>query len=53
MKKNYICYCFGYSKEDIIKDVMENAGRSFILERIMNEKKQGGCNCELNHPDGR
>jgi hypothetical protein len=50
---NQICYCFGYSDEDIVKDVMANRGVSTILERIVNEKKTGGCNCGANHPLGR
>ena len=50
---NQICYCFGYSDEDIIKDVLANKGVSTILERIVNEKKTGGCNCWTNHPLGR
>lgn len=53
MKKNLICYCFGYSEEDIAKDVRENDGTSSILKRIMKEKKNGTCNCRHNHPQGR
>jgi hypothetical protein len=48
-----ICYCFGYSEEDIIKDVRENKGRSLIMERILAEKTGGGCHCGDNHPLGR
>jgi len=50
---NQICYCFGYSDEDIIKDVLANSGVSTILERIVNEKKKGRCNCGTKHPLGR
>ncbi len=53
IKKNQICYCFGYSEEDIVRDVIENGGISSILERILNEKKKGTCNCKFNHPQGR
>lgn len=53
MEKKLICYCFGYSEEDIISDVMENKGISCIMERILNEKKKGTCNCRFNHPEGR
>ncbi len=53
VEKNRICYCFGYSEEDIIKDVLDNKGTSTILERIVNEKKKGGCNCGTTHPLGR
>lgn len=53
MKKNLVCYCFGYSEEDIVRDVIENSGTSPILEMILNEKKKGACNCKYNHPEGR
>jgi hypothetical protein len=53
MNKNLVCYCFGFSEEDIIRDVRENNGISSILERILSEKKKGGCNCKTNHPQGR
>ena len=53
MEKILVCYCFGYSEEDIIRDVIENGGTSSILEKITNEKKRGACNCKLNHPEGR
>jgi hypothetical protein len=53
MVKNLICYCCGYSEEDIIRDVIENRGASSILEKILNEKKKGACNCKCNHPEGR
>ena len=29
-----ICYCFGYTAEDVRRDVEEN-GRSLIMEKIM------------------
>jgi len=51
--ENQICYCFGYSEKDIIKDVLANKGISTILERIGNEKKKGGCNCGTKNPLGR
>ena len=53
MNKNLICHCFQYSEEDIVQDVLENNGVSSILERILREKRNGGCNCKLNHPEGR
>ncbi len=40
MKKNLICYCFGYSEEEIIADVEKNRGMSTILERILAAKKK-------------
>ena len=53
MERKLICYCFGYSEEDIVRDVLENNGNSLIMERIMTEKKSGTCNCKFNHPEGR
>ncbi|NJD55862.1 MAG: BFD-like (2Fe-2S) protein [Nitrospirae bacterium] len=52
-QENLICYCFGYTEEDIVKDVMENRGASSILERILSEKKKGTCRCGTTHPLGR
>ncbi len=53
MERKLVCYCFGYSEEDIIRDVIENSGTSHILERILGEKKKGACNCKHNHPEGK
>ncbi len=53
LKKNLICYCFGYTEEDIAGDVIENRGSSSILARILSEKKKGTCNCKINHPEGK
>jgi len=47
-----VCYCFGYTAEDIAKDAIRN-GRSVIMERIAAEKKVGGCNCSEKNPKGR
>lgn len=47
-----ICYCFGYTATDIAKDVMEN-GKSTIMDRILSEKKAGGCQCAIKNPKGR
>ena len=52
MSKNLICYCFGYTTEDIEKDYIEN-GRSLIMNRIIGEKKNGQCRCESTNPKGR
>jgi len=53
MDRHVICYCFGYTEEDIIRDVMENNGTSLIVERILSDKQKGACNCKNNHPEGR
>ncbi|BCO08746.1 hypothetical protein GF1_11220 [Desulfolithobacter dissulfuricans] len=47
-----ICFCFGYSEEDIRRDVREH-GRSMVLEHIMAEKRKGGCRCRETNPSGR
>lgn len=47
-----ICYCFKYTEFDIEQDVRMN-GKSTILERIIAEKKGGGCQCAVKNPKGR
>lgn len=47
-----ICQCFGYSRQDIEDDLAKN-GRSLIMERIMAEKKTGGCDCANRNSKGR
>ncbi|MBW1998011.1 MAG: hypothetical protein JRJ29_08630 [Deltaproteobacteria bacterium] len=47
-----ICYCFGYTEQDIIEDYVEN-GRSLIMERILAEKKNGECDCSHKNPRGK
>lgn len=47
-----ICYCFGYSEDDIQKDYMEN-GKSTIMEKIQMEKKIGSCHCGTKNPKGK
>lgn len=36
--KEFICYCFAYTVDDIKSDYEKN-GKSLILERIIEEKK--------------
>ncbi len=48
-----ICYCFGYTKEDIINDLKQNKGVSLILKRIMSEKRAGNCRCKEKNPKRR
>lgn len=52
MSQNLICYCFNYTAEDIQKDLDEH-GQSTIMTRIMQEKKNGKCNCGSTNPKGR
>ncbi len=47
-----ICYCFEYTKDDIEQDYIKN-GRSFIMEKIAEEKKTEGCDCAIKNPKGR
>lgn len=50
--KKLVCYCFGYTAEDIIAD-MKKHGRSKIMEMIVAEKKAGSCRCSSLNPKGR
>ena len=50
--KNLICYCFGYTAEDIRQDLTVN-GRSLLMEKIEAAKKFGSCQCALKNPKGR
>jgi len=52
MNGKQICYCFGHTDTDIEKDVLAN-GKSLIMEKIMAEKKAGGCQCKTKNPKGR
>ena len=45
-------YCFGYTKKDIERDYLDNT-RSLIYEKIVFEKKAGGCNCTKKNPEKR
>lgn len=47
-----ICYCFGYTAQDILKDLEQN-GRSLIMEKILEEKRSGQCDCAKKNPKGR
>lgn len=50
--KDLICYCFNYTASDIELDVLEN-GKSTIMDRILSEKKDGGCQCAVKNPKAR
>jgi len=47
-----VCYCFGYTAQEILKDLEQN-GRSLIMEKILEEKRLGGCDCAKKNPKGR
>ena len=51
-KDELICYCFGYTVGDIESDVLTNS-RFLILDKIVAEKKAGGCNFSKKNPKGR
>lgn len=51
MASRLICYCFGYTEEDLRQDVLRY-GRSRIMERIMAEKKDSRCRCADTNPSG-
>ena len=48
-----VCYCFGYTKENIEKDFIDNNGCSTIVEKIILEKKAEKCDCARKNPRGR
>ncbi|PIE61547.1 MAG: BFD-like (2Fe-2S) protein [Desulfobacterales bacterium] len=52
MTNEKICYCFNYTVGDIRNDFHEN-GKSTIMDRILNEKKDGNCSCNSTSPKGR
>jgi len=50
--KDLICYCFGYSADDIQQDYQRN-GKSTIMEKIQMEKRFGNCQCSTKNPKGK
>ena len=49
--KDLVCYCFGYTAEDIRQDFIRN-GRSLVIEKIQAAKRLGGCQCAVKNPKG-
>jgi hypothetical protein len=49
---DFVCFCFEYTKKDIEDDFKKN-DRSLIYEKIIFEKKTGGCNCASKNPKGK
>ena len=47
-----VCYCFGYTVNDIKQDFIKNE-RSLIIEKIAAEKKAGSCDCVNKNPKSR
>lgn len=52
MREELICYCFNHTAADIERDALTH-GRSMIMEKILAEKKAGGCQCATKNPKGR
>ena len=50
--ESLICYCFGYTASDIERDFLANK-KSTIMDRILSEKRAGGCLCAAKNPKGR
>jgi hypothetical protein len=46
-----ICYCFKHTRADIERDHLRN-GRSLILEKIIEAKRLGACQCAIKNPKG-
>ena len=46
-----ICYCFNYTRRDLEEDVLRN-GRSLILDKIIDAKRLGACQCAVKNPKG-
>jgi bacterioferritin-associated ferredoxin len=47
-----VCYCFGFTRKDIEKEIAET-GRSTVAELISAEVKAGKCACEVKNPSGK
>lgn len=46
-----LCYCFGFSRADVRRQVAEH-GESDIPSRITAEVRAGRCACEVKNPSG-
>lgn len=47
-----VCYCFGYTVNDIEQDIIKNERSLIIIEKIAAEKRAGGCDCANKNPKG-
>ncbi len=48
-----ICYCLEYTEADIVNDVAANNGKSSILDKIAEARKNNLCQCDEKHPEKR
>ena len=46
-----VCYCFGFSRADIERELAETGGCT-IAARITSEVRAGNCACEIKNPAG-
>jgi len=47
-----VCYCFGYTEQMVIEDVVRNQGKTNIPVEITAQVKAGNCFCEVTNPQG-
>jgi hypothetical protein len=47
-----ICYCFGFSRQDVWGEIQETR-KPTLSERIAAEVKAGNCACEVKNPSGK
>jgi Zinc binding domain len=47
-----ICYCFGFTRQDI-GDEIRSTGKSTLAKRIAAEVEAGRCACEVKNPSGK
>ncbi|NQT74327.1 MAG: hypothetical protein HQ553_16415 [Chloroflexi bacterium] len=47
-----ICYCFEYTESDIKDEMLQNNGKSLLLERIIEARKNDTCQCDVKNPKG-
>jgi len=46
-----VCYCFGFSRQDIWEEIRKT-GKSTAAGRIATEVNAGNCACEVKNPSG-
>ena len=47
-----ICYCFGFTRQEIWHEISET-GKTTVARQIAHEVKAGNCACEVKNPSGR
>lgn len=46
-----ICYCFGYTVEDMVEEIRQT-GTTTVPDRIRSRLESEGCQCETTNPQG-